>query len=53
MTTRVPRPTSLLHVFGSASKKKKNYFEIRKKISHQPRRNFLVSPLIKNLLPFP
>jgi hypothetical protein len=52
-TTRVPSPTTLLPVFGSASKKKTIYFEILKKKSCEPRRNFLVPPLIKNLLPFP
>ena len=31
----------------------KIYFENLKKISYEPRRNLLVSPLIKNILPFP
>jgi len=53
MTTRVPRPTSFWRVFGSASKKKKIYIGRIKKISYEPRRNFLVSPLIKKLLPIP
>jgi hypothetical protein len=51
-TTRVPSHrdsrNTLLPVFGSASKKKTIYFEILKKISCEPRRNFLVPPLIKN-----
>ena len=52
VTTRVPSPTSILPVFGSASKKKKIYFELIKNLVSASS-YFLTALLIQNLLPFP
>ena len=50
VTTRVPCPPSLLAVFGFASKKNTIKSYNLKKISHEPRRNFLLSQIVKNPL---
>ena len=52
-TTRVPCPPFLHGCFCLRPKKEKIYFETLKKISYLSRRNFLLSQIVKNLLPFP